>query len=302
MKLNVNFIEGIPPSIITNKFIIGLPAKINNNSRSLFKYGHFVLGKNYRGSVSDFDRPLREPFYFFTNEGDEITDIKRTINFFEMGNTPYNIVYSGYFFDDSGKHKDPIPICYDREKESLINRNDGSLISLENVDVALGVVNRSINCPIKIVSLLKTDNYKFLQSLNYKLDMFIENYKLPNKEKINEIYRYYKSNLIEHSFINCIEGKILFPTFLKYLCGSEGSPMFQQGNFGKESYHQLNGEQVKIIFGWMIDLVMLRKLPTLEILVENEFNLDEWIYITDYLNIPFFQKFFEKIKTFSMEK
>ena len=96
---------------------------------------------------------------------------------------------------------------------------------------------------------------------------------------------------------NCVDGITYVPTYLRELFGPN-SPVFPQtiSNFGVKGTHEIKSAQFKLLVKWLKHLVMRKQLPFTEEFLSYEMCIDEWLHISTYCDIPFFEGLFEKIK------
>lgn len=91
--------------------------------------------------------------------------------------------------------------------------------------------------------------------------------------------------------------KINMPSYLIYLFDNDNSPIWAGSGFSQDNIgHDIDADVFKLIMKWLLNLVMRKTLPTVDMLIEQEMNIDEWIHITDYFNIPVFIDLFTKLK------
>lgn len=288
--------------------IIGLPCgnslvcDVPNILTDYRVFGHSIAEKSIHHdgmSFSDSDYPVEKDFYFLTKDC-TLTNIKEELKYPQdlIPRKKYQIVFSGRSYKYQNGQYD-FKIYYDPQRMSLVNKDYSLCFSLESVSVVVPITKLDSHIfSVKIVPLLETEGYKFMRNDHYDLQIFMTNYPLPDESLLTAGYRLFKENTFDHIEIRCSDGSVFFPKYLSVFCGPNGSPIFYEGDY-KSGEHLISMRSLRLILGWILDILMLRKIPTFEQFEENEFNLDEWIFVSDYFNFPYLQKLFQDFKRIS---
>lgn len=260
-------------------------------------HGEVCFGKD--------SEPIAGEFFFITKDGN-LTDMRKVINYpneVVFGSildvkSSQAVVLSGYVFDESSNRKD-VKVYFDPGRKVFVDFADNShFYSLKDAKMVVPIERLGVyKYELKIVPLLQFDQYKGLDSDFYELEILLMRYPLPGDDIIKNSYLLFKEDPFGFTKISCIGGDVSFPNYLRLLIGDGGSPLFHVGSYGEKGHHDINCSTLKLIIGWMLDLIFLKELPTIQVYQTHEFNFDEWLFVTDYLNISYFHKLFTAIKS-----
>lgn len=114
---------------------------------------------------------------------------------------------------------------------------------------------------------------------------------------INDCRKLFYVNGVNHIIVKCVGGTVEVPLFLKPMFGDH-SPIFHQKEWSNSlnDCHDVNFKSFKLIVQWLFMLFLEQKYPDVDMIIQNETNVYEWIHISNYFDIPFFLDYFTKIR------
>ena len=118
--------------------------------------------------------------------------------------------------------------------------------------------------------------------------------KLP-LENIDKCYELFLEDPLDFAIVSCFDTKIKVPSYLRYLFG-EYTPVFHSEQFPKEGHHEIDEASFKLIIKWLLIMIMRKEFPTVDTMINQEMDINQWLHISDYFDIPIFSDFFRKIK------
>lgn len=76
------------------------------------------------------------------------------------------------------------------------------------------------------------------------------------------------------------------------------SPIFVSGfeESDKGQSHDIDISVLKLMIKWLLNLMIKRQYPSAEEIVNNDVDLNQWIYVCDYIGLDLFKNLFEKIR------
>lgn len=286
-----------------NSFILGLPncACISSSSIKTITNdisGFFTVNKSrYTGKICGFnmhDTIVNVNKTWIMTQHHKFLSAQKKIMIFpnDIEENKVILVVGGYYYD--GSKLTP---------SKIVNMDtENNYINLENIRVMFS------NCYMAIVhNRIDTFIYDLKLIPFYELPHFLysdkpENYNniiesiakinIPSN-LINKCYQEFKSCPFDFTIVKCIGGDLKMANYLKYLFGN--TPIYHTEGFDKEGIHDINYTTLKLLYGWLLDLVMHNILPTADTLIENDMNLLEWLHIAEYLNIPIFINLFNEV-------
>lgn len=118
-------------------------------------------------------------------------------------------------------------------------------------------------------------------------------------EAITECYKKFREDPYSRVEIGCTDTLVSVPLYLRPLFAKLTCSFVHR--FGPQDYHDINPVEYNRIVGWLLDLVMRFKLPSLDEMIQLEMNVDEWLHIATYFNIPVFIHLFTELHTVALQ-
>jgi hypothetical protein len=264
-------------------------------------HGTIHVSKYHGGIVaSSSDDPLpRRDIYFATKDGylESSSERLQYPNQLTPGKD-YSVAFGGQIFDSEGKLK-LVKLYYD-SKGGAFETIYGDRFSLHNTYIVTPVEKLgTYKYNVKLQPFLQRAEYAGLNRPAYvaELTNVIKKYPLPTF--LDQCLDIYQSDMIGHVIVRCSDSEVVFPNYLKPFLGDH-SPIYHHGNYGTlnpESYHEITGSELKFIISLMTLLMMRKELISVDKLITDEVNIDEWIHICNYFDIPYFEACFKEIRS-----
>lgn len=191
--------------------------------------------------------------------------------------------------------------CYIDHNRFVFVLDDGSIVPYSRCYVALkfrktGVYSYFVN--IFPLSVLPSFAFCGLPTNYSALRDVLTLCPIPS-DAIAECYKKFREDPYSHSKIGCTDTLVAVPLYLRPLF-AELTCVFTD-RFGPQDYHDINAVEYNRIVGWLLDLVMRFKLPSLDEMIQLEMNVDEWLHIATYFNIPVFIHLFTELHTVALQ-
>lgn len=201
-------------------------------------------------------------------------------------------------------------ICYDESKEyqDILFNPINNMIITSNYDFFtldecyVGIFHDKIGHSkyhVKMVQLITSKHFNKLFEL--KNSMKIQNLyskSIVPKNLINECHKlfYSGSGSMEIILVKCLGGNVNILSYLRPFFGNH-SPIFHRDGFdmNTDKCHGINYQSFQLIINWLFRIILKKKYPSDDMIVENETNVDEWIYICDYFDIPCLLDYFKQL-------
>lgn len=273
-------------------------------------HGIVCIGKLHHNIIcSNSDDPLPlQNIYFATKDG-SIQSASEKLQYPTqlIPGHDYAVAFGGYIFDEEGKLK-LVKIFYDREN-NLFETIYSDRIAIHDTYIVTPMEKLSTyKYNVKLQPFLEREEYKFLDSPAYwpSLFNFIDTY--PHPDFLDQCYQIYEQDLLGHVIIRCLNDniqdynidQIIFPNYIRPFLGPH-SPIYYHGAYEQKSYHEISSPELRFIIRALIKLIMRKQLININELTSTEINIDEWIHICNYFDIPYFEKFFREMKAILIE-
>ena len=308
--LLIDFLSGKVevPYLGKETLFLGLPHRISYllknfkdvNDPEASGHGTVHISRYHGGVVaSNSDDPLPTKNIYFATKDGCLENTSEKLHYPDQL-TPgkdYSVVFGGHFFDKNDKLQ-LVKLFYD-SKNCVFETIYGDRFSIHNTYIVTPLEQLDVyTYNTKLQPFLQRDEYRFLDRPAYwsELTNFILKYEPP--EFLDQCLQAYQDDLLGHTIIRCTDTEVVFPNYLKAFLGKH-SPIYYKGIFGAsgpESYHEITGSELKFIVDLMIVLVMRKQMVSVDKLIKTEINIDEWIHICDYFDIPYFENFFKQIR------
>lgn len=210
------------------------------------------------------------------------------------------VICGGHYFTDQSIQDEPEEVkCFIDYNRCIFTTSTGLKIPFSKSYVALEhKADRNIyhKYEIKIVPLTSLRIFKYTN----KPENYCEIQGLISTEPIPETeIEKAQSNQLNPStniIVKCSNGEADVPDWLRNFFVQ--SPVFAetQEQFRGSGRHDISADSLKLLIGWLIGLVNNRNFPSLDDLLKNDFNIDEWIHTANYCGIPVLEEFFGRIK------
>lgn len=289
-----------------------------------FSVGSFIFGlPNVEGAKSDISLPQRRGFYelaigsggsplvftrhkplsekpallFADNKGRIFVNSNVSFSFpkdMRYGDEDRVVIFGGHLVTEQGLLQQKTFISY---AECVFVSENGDKIPFYNCYVAKK--DRKVDTlvyDLKIRRLCDISPFDHVGKPKGYLEVsgMLHSIVLP-KDVLNACYASFKEHPTKKTCVRCTGGEVIVPLYLKPLFGGL-SPVFHVDGFGIEGHHGVNANTFLLLVGWLLDLVMLKKFPSCDDLIRHEMNVEEWLHVSHYFNIPILMQFFMDIQ------
>jgi len=106
-------------------------------------------------------------------------------------------------------------------------------------------------------------------------------------QTLKQAHKLFLEDSVTHIQINCLNGIVQVPYYLKPFFGDH-SPVFHQNYFAGCGNHNIDYQGFKLIIDWLLYILLEKKYPSAQEIFEYKKDNEELKYIADYFDIPKF--------------
>jgi len=291
------------PNVRLGSVVFGLPDLNSHDYENKLEayYGMCSFTKANHVCMSGCSKPLtRQTELNFVTPDKKIlnTTTNETISLSEIkGNCKKKIIFCGGYHYANATEEPVLKKCLINFPEGFFLLDDGTKVPFHMCHVALEYRKQGVfKYEVEVVPLTTIEPFCYSEKLSgfAEVTAILTTMPIPN---VSYAYKAFLSSDDCPKQVSCADFPVSVPVYLQSLFGKK-SPVFSgtTEKFGIKCTHEPRTDGFILLVKWLKHLVMKEKFPSCDELIAHDMNIDEWIYIANYFDIPVFEELFGKIK------